>query len=154
MTGTLAARMVLTIVGSAGLIIGAFLKWFAEAEARGTEINIRVLWTFELPEETSFVTSVGFVAIVLGLLALVGLAFRTGWLTRVSGALGIVLFVLLVITVYRVPTELAGRDLSLGDIGLGAWIVLAGGILALIGGFLGTRTVVTRPATAAPPPAV
>ncbi|HJV04403.1 MAG TPA: hypothetical protein VJ868_03995, partial [Actinomycetota bacterium] len=92
--------------------------------------------------------SVGFVTIILGLLALLGMAFRTGWLTRIAGALGIVVFVLYAITLYRVP-----GDAGFGEIGIGAWLVLIGGILALIGGFLGTRTVVQQPATAPPPPA-
>jgi hypothetical protein len=149
LAGTLAARMVLTVAGAAGMIIGAFLKWLSEAEQIGTEIEVQILWSYEIEGQANFVSSVGFVAIILGLLALVGLAFRTGWLTRVAGALGIVVFVLYVITIYRVPE--AEADVS--NVGLGAWLVLIGGVLALIGGFLGTRTVVAQRATAPPPPA-
>ncbi|HZA60163.1 MAG TPA: hypothetical protein VE754_00595, partial [Actinomycetota bacterium] len=76
------------------------------------------------------------VVIVLGLLALLGLAFRTGWLTRLAAALGVIAFVLFLITVYR-----AGADRDLTDIGIGMWVILAGSVLALIGGFLGARRV-------------
>lgn len=148
MGGTLATRMVLTVIGAAGMIVGAFLKWLDQADQMGTEIEVQVLWSTNVAGESGFVTSVGFVAIVLGLLALLGLAFRSGWLTRIAGALAIVVFVLYAITLYRVP-----GDAGVGDIGLGPWIVLAGGVLALIGGFMGTRTVVQQTATAPPPPA-
>jgi hypothetical protein len=148
MGGTLATRMVLTVIGAAGMIVGAFLKWLDQADQMGTEIEVQVLWSTNVAGESGFVTSVGFVAIVLGLLALLGLAFRSGWLTRIAGALAIVVFVLYAITLYRVP-----GDSGVGDIGLGPWIVLAGGVLALIGGFMGTRTVVQQTATAPPPPA-
>jgi hypothetical protein len=86
------------------------------------------------------VRTVGFGAIVLGLLALLGLAFRSGWLTRLAGALGIVGFVLVAIELYRANGGQAFQ--------FGAWLALVGGIVALIGGFFGTRTVVTAaPAT-------
>jgi hypothetical protein len=149
LAGTLGARMLLTVLGAAGMIIGAFLKWLAEAPQAGTEIEVQVLWSYDIEGQAGFVSSVGFVAIILGLLALIGLAFRSGWLTRIAGALGIVVFVLYAITIYRLPEA----DATVSDIGIGAWLVLAGGILALIGGFLGTRTVVAQRATAPPPPA-
>ena len=148
MAGTLAARMLLTVLGAAGMIVGAFLKWLSQADQLGTDIEVQVLWSFNVEGQAGFVSSVGFVTIILGLLALLGMAFRTGWLTRIAGALGIVVFVLYAITLYRVP-----GDAGFGEIGIGAWLVLIGGILALIGGFLGTRTVVQQPATAPPPPA-
>ena len=77
--------------------------------------------------------------IVLGLLAIVGLAPRSGWLTRLAGTLGVAGFVLFVIELYRAPTDTLP--------GVGAWVCLAGGIVALAGGFMGTRRVVVTPAT-------
>jgi hypothetical protein len=154
LTGTLGARILLTVLGAAGMIIGAFLAWFGGEQAptegtEGTSMNWSIFYSTEDPFGADFITSAGFVAIVLGLLALLGMAFRTGWLTRLAGALGIVAIVLYVITLYRVE----GADFGVGEIGIGAWLVLIGGILALIGGFLGTRTVVAQRATAPPPPA-
>jgi hypothetical protein len=149
MGGTFAARVLLTVLGAAAMIIGAFLRWASFEGSEGVEAPIGVFWTPNVGRDANIVTSAGGVFILLGLLALVGLAFRTGALTRLAGALGIVGFVLVVITIYRIE----GADLGIGDVRLGLWLILAGGILALIGGFLGTRTVVHQPATAPPPPA-
>jgi hypothetical protein len=131
----MAVRVLLTLAGAAGLIVGAFMDWIQGTS--GVNIDIRALWEsgFDRQGDT-FVATVGFAAIVLGLLAILGLAPRSGWLTRVAGALGIVLFVLLAIQVYR-------ADLTVQDIEAGAWIALAGGVVALIGGFFGTRQTVT-----------
>ncbi len=134
----LAVRMILTLVGAAGLIIGAFLDWF-EGNS-GVDLDVRAFWetTFQ-KQESTFVATVGFVMIVLGLLAIVGLAPRSGWLTRFAGALAIAGFVLFLIQVYR-------ADQTVADVQVGAWVCLAGGIVALIGGFFGTRTAVVAPA--------
>ena len=67
----------------------------------------------EVPE---FATSLGLVVIVLGLLAIVGLVPRTGWLTSLAGLLAIAVFVLGVVTLYRVgvraPTLASVRSRS------------------------------------------
>jgi hypothetical protein len=155
MGGTFAARVLLTVLGAASMIVGAFLSWFASeqvppgAGTDGTSMDWSIFFSTEDPFGAAFFTSAGLVAIVLGILALLGLALRTGWLTRVAGVLAIVAIVLYTISLYRV--EDAG--FGIGELGLGAWLVLVGGILALIGGFMGTRSVVTRTATAPPPPA-
>jgi hypothetical protein len=136
----MSVRVLLTLVGAAGLIVGAFMDWIGGTS--GVDLDVRSLWESGFDQESeTFLATIGFVAIVLGLLTILGLAPRSGWLTRVAGALGIVLFVLLAIQVYR-------ADLTVQDIEAGAWIALGGGVVALIGGFFGTRqTVVT---TAAP----
>jgi hypothetical protein len=133
----MAVRVLLTLVGAAGLIVGAFLDWIRTTS--GVNLDITSLWESGFDQESeTFVATIGFVAIILGLLAILGLAPRSGWLTRIAGALGIVLFVLFAIQVYR-------TDLTVQDIEVGAWIALAGGVVALIGGFFGTRqAVVTR----------
>lgn len=136
----LAARVLLTLVGAAGLIVGAFMDWIQGTT--GVDLDIRSLWETGFDQESeTFLATVGFVAIVLGLLAIVGLAPRSGWLTRIAGALGIVLFVLFAIQLYR-------ADLTVEDMDPGAWVALAGGVVALIGGFFGTRRTVV--ATTAP----
>jgi hypothetical protein len=134
----LIVRMVLTLVGAAGMIIGAFLDWFEGIT--GVDLDIRAFWETTFERQTStFLETVGFVMIVLGLLAIVGLAPRSGWLTRFAGALAIAGFVLFLIEVYR-------ADQTVADVQIGAWVALAGGIVALIGGFFGTRTAVVAPA--------
>jgi hypothetical protein len=56
---------------------------------------------------------------------------------------GIAGFVLFLVQVYR-------ADLTAADVQAGAWVALAGALVALIGGFLGTRPAVVTPAPAAP----
>jgi hypothetical protein len=147
--GGMAARILFTLLGAAGLILGAFLAWFSFGEQEvpptvglnGIEVSNSVFYSTADPFEASLVTSAGLVTIVLGVLALLGLAFRTGWLTTLAGVLGIVAFALVVITLYRVE----GGNFTIGNVGLGLWIVLAGGILSVIAGFFGARPrVVTR----------
>lgn len=149
--GGLSIRILLTLLGAGAMIVGALLDWVADVpETTGTLAPIKVFWSVDPGGDASFFTSAGAIVILLGLLALVGLAFRTGWLTRLAGALGIVAFVLFLITLYRI--EFA--DLGIGDIGLGLWVILVGGIVALIGGFLGSRRVISASVPAAPAPPV
>ncbi len=132
--GGLAVRLVLALVGAAGLVIGAFLDWVRSTA--GTDISLRALWSTRFGHASNnLLTTVGFVAIVLGLLAIVGLAPRSGWLTRLAGALGVAAWVLFLIEVYR-------ANQAVSDLDVGAWIVLAGSLVALVGGFFGTRTAV------------
>lgn len=134
----LGVRMLLTLAGAAGLIVGAFLDWIEGAP--GVDLDIRAFWQTTFDTDTStFVETVGFVMIVLGLLAIVGLAPRSGWLTRFAGALAIAAIGLFLIQIYR-------ADQTVTDIQSGASIALFGGIVALIGGFFGTRAAVVTPA--------
>jgi hypothetical protein len=124
----MAVRVILTLAGAAGLIIGAFMDW-VDGRA-GVNLGIRALWTTDVRGSgDTFVATVGFAFIVLGLLAIVGLASRSGWLTRLAGALGIAGFVLFAIEVYR-------ANLSASDIGAGAWLALAGSVVTLVAGFM------------------
>lgn len=133
--GSLAGRILLTLAGAAGLIVGAFLDYVrVPVSVVGTDLSAKVLWTTTGRTTKSFVLSVGFMMIVLGLLAVIGLAFRSGWLTRLAAVLAIAGFVLFAIMLQRSPAT------TLPDsIGIGAWLGLTGAIVALIGGFLGTR---------------
>ena len=161
--GGLSARIILTLLGAAAMILGAFLTWFnfpgeipAGADipsTAGIKWNWSILYSTEDPFDASFFTSVGFIAIVLGVLALLGLALRTGWLTRLAGVLGIVVVIAYAITLYRVPEAESGPGgFSIGQIGIGAWLVAAGGLVVLIAGFLGSRRVVSATVPAAPTP--
>src|SRR6266540_1889610 len=94
-------RLILTIAGAASMIVSAFLM------------------------------SAGAVMILLALIALVGLADREGWLSRIAGALGIVAFVLILLSMGRG----VGMDLP-EDIGEGLVWSVAGSAIVLIGGFL------------------
>lgn len=142
----LSLRILLTLVGAAGIIGGAFLDWvdFGDVPGAaliptgaGVELKWSLFYSTDDPFGAGFFTSAGFVAIVLGLVAILGLALRTGWLSRIAGALAIVAIILYAITLYRVP------ELSISEIGLGAWLVAAGGLVLLIGGFLGSRRIIS-----------
>lgn len=124
---SLGARIILTLLGAAGLIVGAFFEWIDGI--RGIDLDIRAYWTTTFRPTNTFVATVGFTAIVLGLIAIVGLATGSGWLTRLAGALGIVGGVLLAIEIYRSPNA--------HTVGLGAWLALAGAVVTLIAGFVG-----------------
>jgi hypothetical protein len=127
------ARIALTLLGAAGLIVGAFLDWTPSIQ--GTKLDMRAFWTTNFRSTGTFVATVGFVMIVVGLVAVVGLAIGSGWLTRLAGAVAVVGFALFAIEIYRSSAD--------ETIELGAWVALAGGIVALIAGFFGPRQVVT-----------
>lgn len=139
------ARIIFTIIGGTAMVVSAFVSWLRfelpegapDVVVRTSGINLdwSIFYSTADPFGAKFYASAGLVAIVLGLLALLGLAFGTGWLTRLAGALGIVAVVLFAITLFRVPNE----SFTLADIGLGGWVLALGGLIALIGGFLGTR---------------
>jgi hypothetical protein len=134
-------RLILSLIGGALLIASAFLDWlaFQDRAPQGTDVPIQFLWSPAEREAPEFVTSMGFVVIVLGLLTFVGLVPRTGWLTSLAGALAVVTFALCVITLYRVTPF----DVGIGELDVGAWMVLGGGVVALIGGLTGQRPVAT-----------
>lgn len=121
-----AARRLLTLLGAAALIVGAFLKWVGDAV--GTSVTAQ---SFVDPGFTrsNFVSSAGLVMIVLGVVALLGLLLRTGWLTALAGGLAVVAFALFVVNIYR-------SEANIGDLGIGLWVCLAGGIAALLAGFV------------------
>ena len=129
------ARVALTLLGAAGLIVGAFMEWTASID--GTKLAMKALGTMNFHTTETFVATVGFAMIVLGLVAIIGLATGTGWLTRLAGAVAVVGFILFAIEVYRSSAD--------EMIGIGAWIALAGGIVTLIAGFLGPHHVITAP---------
>jgi hypothetical protein len=134
--GGLAARLILGIIGAAGMIIGPFLDWAPGVP--GTSIEFRAFFSTEVSGEAGFAVSAGFALVVLGVLALVGLAFRSGWLTSLAAGLGLLAAVLIVVTVYRSPGE-AG----IGDLRLGFWLAAIGSLLALIASMLGAGRKVT-----------
>jgi len=128
-------RIVLTVGGAVGMIVGAFMEWVTGQD--GVNLALRAYYrpTFT---DSAFLTSAGAVMILLGLIALLGLAMWGGWLSRIAGALGIIGFVLILISMQRA----AGFDLP-DDIGPGLWVSLGGSALTLIAGFF-TAPLVTR----------
>lgn len=122
--GEMAGRVLITLIGASGLIVGAFMKWIRGLD--GVKLGFRALYDRPFVSVSNMVLSVGFIVIVLGLLCIVGLATNSGWLTRLASALGIVVFILLLIQLYTGT----GHFLP----GPGPWLVLAGGVVGTIGG--------------------
>ena len=125
-------RIVLTLVGAAMMVFGAFMHWVRGLI--GTNLSWKAFYSTDLGHAQNFDSSVGFVFIVLALLGIVGLAAWTGGLGRLAGALGVAAFVLFAIQVFRASGQhLAGLDTK---IEVGAWLALAGSVIVLIAGFL------------------
>ena len=128
------ARIGLTLIGSAMMVVGAFMHWVRGLI--GTNLSWKAFYSTDLGHAHNFVESMGFVFIVLALIGIVGLAAWTGGLGRLAGALGIAGLVLFGIQVFRASGQhLAGLDTR---IEVGAWLALAGSVILLIAGFLST----------------
>jgi hypothetical protein len=131
--GTAAQSMLFTLVGSAGLIVAAFLDWIRPDGFAGTDISYRAFYRTNFSVDATFLRSAGAVSILIGIVAILGLTFRNGWITRLAGALGIIAFALFTITMYRADADLPA------SLGPGTWFMLGGGIVTLFGGFFATR---------------
>ena len=132
----LALRVLLTVAAAVLLLLGSFLEWAGGTD--GSELAVQSLWATDAGT-AGFFSSAGLVTAICGAVIILGLAFRGGWLTRFAGAVALVAFTLVVIQMGR-----EGSLDSLEAVGMGLWLVLAGGVLALIGGFFpSTRTVAT-----------
>ncbi len=128
--GSMLGRVILTLIGAALLIVGAMLDW--ANGIGGTSMSWEAYYRTNLSGGSEFITSAGAIVIGIAILGLIGLATRGGWLIRLAGALGIVAFVLFLIQAIRADVVNAVDDLQVG-----MWLVLAGGIVTVIGGFFG-----------------
>ena len=124
-------RVVLTLVGSGLILVGAFLDWVPSIT--GDRLSNEVFVRTGTPTVSQFWESAATVALVLGIAGLVGLATAKGGLTRLAGALAIAAFALLAIQIGR-----AGSDLF-ATLQEGPWMLLGGGVVLVIGGMPSTR---------------
>lgn len=131
-------RLLVTLIGVAVLVFGAFLDW--APSLTGDKLDIRALVRPDIAAQGDFVRTAGGLAVLIALVGLIGLVDRTGWLTRLAGASALIAFILYAVEVFRVH----GHDLSTaaGDVEAGAWLLLGGGVVLLIGGFLGSHVAV------------
>ena len=134
--GGMAGRVIFGLVGAAGMIVGPFLDW--TNSQRGTAVEFSALFSSEPGGEAGFLVSAGFTVLVLGAIALIGLLFRSGWLTSLAAGLGLAVTILSGIGAFR------GEGGSLGDVGIGLWIAAVGSLLALIASMFATRTKVVE----------
>jgi len=131
--GTAGQMTLFTLIGAAGMILSAFMSWIRPENVLGTEVSYRAFYRASFSTGAPFLRSTGAAVIALGLIAIIGLTFRSGWLIRFAGAAGIVAFALFTIAAHR-----AGMDVPT-SLGVGTWVLLGGGIVALFGGFFATR---------------
>jgi uncharacterized membrane protein YidH (DUF202 family) len=124
------ARVIVVIAGAGLLIAGAMLDWVKGIA--GTSLSWEAFYRTRMNGGYRFITSAGAIVIGIAVLALIGLAGRGAWLTRLAGALGIVAFALFAIQAVR-----ADVVNSVSDLQLGMWLVVVGGVLTLIGGLIG-----------------
>jgi hypothetical protein len=135
----LAVRVIFTVAGAVLLLVGSFFEWTGGND--GSALAIQSYWEQDAGT-SAFFTSAGLVTAVCGAVIILGLAFRGGWLTRFAGAVALVAFTLILIQMGR-----GGELGSVQDVGMGLWLVLAGGVLALIGGFFPTTRTVAASTT-------
>lgn len=135
----LAVRVIFTVAAAVLLLVGSFFEWTGGND--GSALSIRHYWEQDAGT-AAFFASAGLVTAICGAVVILGLAFRGGWLTRFAGAVALVAFTLMLIQMGR-----NGNLDSVQDVGMGLWLVLAGGALALIGGFFPTTRTVAASTT-------
>jgi len=117
------ARILLTGLGAAGLIVGAFLNWTRDVQ--GTHVSWRAVYQDTFGSTDSITQSIGGASILVGLLAVLGLADASGWLIRLAGAIGIIGTVLVIIQI---------QSSSDHTMQVGLWFALVGSVLCVMGG--------------------
>lgn len=123
--------MLLGIVAGVLVVVGALLfDWLSGTPSKASDFGIEIFWSTNSVSDPSFFASAGFAVLVVGVLALIGAAFARGGLLIFTGLLATAAFVLTIVTFYRVEVA----DLGIGDAGLGLWMILAGGVLAIAAG--------------------
>lgn len=145
------ARAVLTLLGSAAMLLGTLLPWTSQPPLSGRRWNYsNVSSVFGIPTEqidrwlidanlltaTNLVFSAGAVTILFAVVALFGLTGRTGRLTRaaaVLGAMSVVAF-LVVLNIVGGALDMAPMRPSYGFV-----LVLIGCVIAFVGGHLARR---------------
>ncbi len=136
------ARMIITLIAVVALVVSAFVDWVPQRV--GDQLAFKSLVQTGFQTQSDFVKTVGAIAVLIALFALLGLVDRTGWLTRLTGAAALAVFVLFAVQAYRAY----GHDMNAvyHHSRMGVWLLLGGGLVLLAGGFLGAR-VVTVPAS-------
>ena len=118
-------KSALSVIGAGAIIVSAFAEWLNGQNAWGMPLSSLYRQTFEHAPKLGI--AVGALLVMFGLLAILGLA-TNGVLTRVAGALTILVFAGWMIQLY------ARHDPVNGLPGIGAWLALIGGLAAATGG--------------------
>jgi hypothetical protein len=142
-TGRQLGRLGATLLGVAVTLVAAFTQWIPART--GDKLTVKALVQPNFGPSGDIVKTVGGVSVLIALIALGGLVDRTGWLTRLAGAAGLVVFVLFGIEAYRFYGDDLGTAVQ--HMHVGAWLLLGGAVVLVLAGILGSHTVVGVPAT-------
>lgn len=134
-SGRVRARVVITLVGVAALVVGAFLDW--QAAQPGYRLTFRSLLHDDFGTTANTARSVGAISILIAAFALLTLLDRWGWLTRLAGLAAVVLFALFALQLYRHSGQRV--DPAFHAVRAGAWAVLGAGVVLLLGGLVRYR---------------
>lgn len=141
-------RTLVTLLAAALMVAGAFATWVTVqllGSANGVELDYQgySFIAFDavppLPEDeqladlASFFGSAGFVTLFFAAFVALGVLTESGKMTRVAGALCLVVILALFAVLFVIP-----NDVPPPTIGLGAILAAAGSILAIVGGSIGT----------------
>jgi hypothetical protein len=132
--------MVVGILAALLMALGAMVfDWLSGIASKGTDASISIFWSPDTAGDATFVSSAGFVVLVFAVLTLIAAAMRRWGLVLYGGIVAVLAFLLVIITFYRVEGD---PGVGIGDAGLGLWMILAGGILAIVAAVMGRRPAV------------
>ena len=94
----LAVRVILSVGAAVLLLTGSFLEWAQGTD--GSALAVQGYWETDAGT-AGFFSSAGLVTAICGAAIILGLAFKSGWLTRFAGAVALVAFTLVVIQLGR-----------------------------------------------------
>jgi hypothetical protein len=134
-SGRVRARFVITLVGIAALVVGAFLDW--QATQPGYRLTFRSLLHDDFTTTSNATKSVGAISVLIAAVALLALLDRTGWLTRLAGLASVVLFAMFALQLYRHYDQ--HFNPALHAVHVGAWATLGAGVVLLFGGLVRYR---------------
>lgn len=130
------ARLALTLIGAAALVVGVFLDW-TTGSATGDKLTLRSLVQNDFGTTDDMLRTVGAVSVLIAVVALLGLLDRTGWLTRLAGFAAVVLFAMFAVEVFRHHGEHFGP--AYDALRPGAWCQLGGGVVLGMSGLVRYR---------------
>jgi hypothetical protein len=130
------ARTLATLLGAAALVVGAFQHW-TTAPRTGDTLTLRALVQTDFATRTDILKTVGGLSVLIGLVALAGLADRTGWLERLAGSAAVAVFLMFAIELFRSAGDSASAALRAA--GAGVWMELGGGLLLMLGSLFGVH---------------
>ncbi|HWG25121.1 hypothetical protein [Actinospica sp.] len=135
LAGRIQTRLAFTLIGAAALVVGAFLDW--TRSLAGNKLTLRSLVQNDFYTRSNMLHTVAAISVLIAIVAVLSLLDPSGWLTRLAGLAGLVLFVMFAIQVYRHD----GQNFrpAVDALQPGAWLQLGGGVVLLAGGLVRYR---------------